>query len=133
MPNSLKRQLVVHENGMKRLGEKLEGERALWKSPAAKKRLERGDPASMHAAEMLDIMVKDPAHLQCWTGVDSEKFAFRLGNYVETIERTGMTPLFRNCASTASDRGNGRKLEHGQSPHLFLVRIRTSLTQDQLA
>ena len=68
MPNSLKRWLAMAENRIKRLDAELERERALWKSPAAEKRLQRGDPALMHSAELLDRM-KDPARSKCWTGL----------------------------------------------------------------
>ncbi len=86
----------------------------------------------MHAAEMLDH-VADPAHLKCWTGVDPEKFTLMLGLYVEAIECMGVTPLFKNCPSIASNRGNRCKLEYEHTLYLSPVRIMTSLTQEHLA
>ena len=56
-----------------------------------------------------------------------------LANYVEAIERMRMTPLFRNCASTASARGNGRNLECEHALHLSLIRIKATMTQGELA
>ncbi len=55
-----------------RLDAEPEGKRALWKSLATEKRLQRGDPTLMHSAEMLDIMM-NPAHAKCWTGLEPEK------------------------------------------------------------
>ena len=95
--------------------------------------LQRGDPTLMHSAEMLDLMVNDPAHSKCWIGLAPEEIKFVLVNYVEAIERAGTTPPFRNCASTASARGNGRKLEYEHAMYLSLMRIKAGLTQEKLA
>ncbi len=132
MPNSLKRRLAMAENKIKRLEAELGGGRALWKSPAAEKRLQRGDPALMHSAEMLH-RIMDPALSKCWTGLAPEEIELVLADYAEAIERMRVTTLFRNCASTASARGNGRKLEYEHAVYLCLMRIKTDLTQDQLA
>ena len=132
MPNSLKRRLAIAENRIKRLEAELEGERALWKSPAAEKRLQRGDPALMHSAETLD-RIMDPTQSKCWTGLAPEEIKLVLANYIEAIERMRMTPLFRNCASTASARGNRCKLEYKHTLYLSLIRVKATLTQEQLA
>ena len=133
MPNSLKRQLAMAKNEIKWLKAELEAERALWKPPAAEKRLQRGDPALMHSAEWLHRIMNDPAQSKCWTGLAPEEIKLLLADYVEAIERMNKTPLFRNCASTASARGNRCKLEYEHTVYLFLMRIKTDLTQDQLA
>ena len=133
MPNSLKRRLAMAENKVKRLEAEREAERALWKSPAAEERLRRGDPALMHSAETLYRIMNDPAHSKCWTGMTPEEIKLLLVNYIEAIERMRMTPLFRNCASTASARGNRCKLDYERLLYLSLIHIKATLSQDQLA
>ena len=133
MPNSLKRQLAMAENKIKQLEAELGGERGLWKSTAAEKWLQRGDPALMHSAEWLHRIMNDPVQSKCWTGLAPEEINLLLADYVEAIERMRMTPLFRNCASTASARGNRCKLEYDHSLYLSLIRIKTDLTQGDLA
>ncbi len=133
MPNSLKRQLAMAKNEIKRLKAEREGERALWKSPAAEKRLQRGDPALMHSAEWLHRIMNDPVQSKCWTGLAPEEIKLVVADYIEAIERMNKTPLFRNCASTASARGNRCKLDYEHTVYLFLIRIKADPSQDQLA
>ncbi len=133
MPNSLKRRLAMSGNEVKRLKTELGAERALWKSTAAEKRLQRGDPALMHSAEWLHRIMTDPVQSKCWTGLAPEEIKLLLANYVKAIERMRTTPLFRNCASTASARGNRCKLEHEHAVYLSLIRIKADPTQDHLA
>ncbi len=121
------------ENEVKRLEAEREAERALWKSPAAERRLQCGDPARMHSAEWLHRIMNDPAHSKCWTGLAPEGIKLVVAHYTEAIERMNKTPLFRNCASTASARGNGRKLEYGRAAYLSLMRIKADPTQEQLS
>ena len=87
----------------------------------------------MHSAETLHRIMNDPVQSKCWTGLAQEEIALALANYVEVIERMRMTPLFRNCASTASARGNGHKLEYDHTLYLSLMRIKAGLSQEQPA
>ena len=133
MPNSLKRRLAMSENEVKRLKAKLEAENALWKSPAAERRLQCGDPARMHSAEWLHRIMNDPVQSKCWTGLAPEEIKLVVAYYTEAIERMNKTPLFRNCASTASARGNRCKLEYEHAVYLSLMRIKADPTQEQLS
>ncbi len=131
MPNSRARRMATVVNRAKRAEAELERERALWRSPATEKRLERGDPETMHTQETLDDIIRNPKRLKDFTGRAIGEFNYLVPLFNEQIDRTSNTPLFRDGGAGASAPGNRCKLVRRHV--VLLTRIKTGATQGHLA
>ena len=133
MPNSRAQQMAIAVNRARRAEAELERERALWKSPATEKRLERGDPETMRTQETLDGIIRNPKRLKDSTGRTIVEFNYLVPLFSEQIDRTSNAPLFRDGGAGASAPGNRCKLVRRHVLLLVLTRIKTGATQGHLA
>ena len=133
MPNSRAQQMAIAVNRAKRAEAELELERALWESPATEKRLERGDPDLMHTLESLEAIIRNHKRLKDCTGRTIEEFNYLERQFNEAVDRTAITPLFRDGGAGASALGNRCKLLRRYAMLLVLTRISTGATQGHLA
>ncbi len=98
--------MAILGNMGKRKDAELEREWALWRSPATEKRLERGDPETMHTQETPDYIIRNPKRLKDCTGRTIGEFNYLAPPFNEQIDRTCNTPPFRDGGAGVRSRNH---------------------------
>ncbi len=87
----------------------------------------------MHAIELADGIIRDPAHLCGVTGCTKESFEIILERFTETVMADVDRPIFWEDDMNRSDAGNRCKLHIRHALLAVLMSMRTNATQQHLA
>ena len=126
---------LVEQN--ERLRNRLAFEDSLWQSEENRgERAARGvggGTLRMHAIELVDGMIGDPARLCGVTGCTRESFGIILERFTDTVMDDEDRPLFWEDDARSRDARNRRRLHVRHALFAVLMSLRTGATQQHLA